>query len=90
MSPRIPDRTCAEGFREEDCLALSGPANFLGIKSPCRGEEKDCLPAPTVTGWGMVALGMLLLIGLTVKFRRRATVEKGVEKGVRLLFRELQ
>ncbi|MEE9295684.1 MAG: IPTL-CTERM sorting domain-containing protein [Phycisphaerae bacterium] len=67
----LPDRTCGEDFREEDCLALSGPHNFLGINSLCRGEGKDCLPAPTVSEWGMAILAALLLIGLTVKFRRR-------------------
>ncbi|MEE9293474.1 MAG: IPTL-CTERM sorting domain-containing protein [Phycisphaerae bacterium] len=69
----LPDRTCAENFREADCLALSGPGNFLGIKAPCRGGVKDCLPVPTVSEWGMAALAVLLLIGLTVKFRRRST-----------------
>ncbi|MEE9294663.1 MAG: IPTL-CTERM sorting domain-containing protein, partial [Phycisphaerae bacterium] len=75
----LPDRTCTEGLTQSECLVLSGPGNFLGIKAPCRGDtdgdgaDDGCLPIPTVSEWGMSILALLLLIGLTVKFRRRST-----------------
>ncbi|MEE9297203.1 MAG: M20/M25/M40 family metallo-hydrolase [Phycisphaerae bacterium] len=68
---------CGDGIRNngrpplvagEDCDD-GGTADGDGCDSDCRFEGS----VPTVSQWGMVALATLLLIGLTVKFRRRST-----------------
>ncbi|MEE9294114.1 MAG: IPTL-CTERM sorting domain-containing protein [Phycisphaerae bacterium] len=56
---RNPLEDCDDGNREDGD----------GCSSTCEFEGS----VPTISQWGMLVLGTLLLIGLTVKFRRRAT-----------------
>jgi cysteine-rich repeat protein len=59
---------CGDGFRGpvEECDD-GNTADGDGCSSTCEFEGS----IPTISEWGMLVLGSLLLIGLTVKFRRR-------------------
>lgn len=71
------DEICGDGLRNngapggpgEDCDD-GGTADGDGCDSTCHYEGN----VPTVSMWGMIALAVLMLIGLTVKFRRRPTI----------------
>ena len=60
-SNEVPDATCADG-NDNDCDGLTDSA------------DPDCAAIPTVSAWGMIAMGLLLLIGMKIQFGRRRTV----------------
>jgi hypothetical protein len=75
----LADGSCEDLVSSATCLDLEG--EFRGAGSACLGDingnEVDDIcegetPVPTVSQWGLVILGLLVLVGGKVFFRRRA------------------
>jgi len=66
--------------------SASGPACFVGAVSfdgldqPIAGDACVSGPIPAVSEWGLLALGLTLLIGGTILLQRRAYTAQGITR----------